>query len=458
MLPHFTKEHPANAIPIRLVARKEVAVWLKKQTNRERSWLISSGFNEKSDRLALCPDQDGRLTRVILVLDQAPNIWPLADLPALLPKNTYFIDAKLDKVEATAISIGWGLGTYFFARYRKVTREFSTLVLPKNTVWLEVQRNIAATFFVRDLINTPAHDMGPNELEESARALADSIGARIRTIKGLELSREFPSIHAVGKGSARAPRLIDVSWGHLDAPKVTLVGKGVTFDTGGLNLKTAAGMRRMKKDMGGAAVALGLAYMIMDAGLNLRLRVLLPVVENAVSGNAYRPGDVVKARNGASIEIGNTDAEGRVILADALDLASEDKPNLIIDFATLTGAARVALGPDLPAVFTDDDDLYLLLEKQSSLYNDPIWRLPLWQGYRSYVKSNIADLNNVGGNNLAGAITAALFLKEFVRKGSSWIHVDLYGWNDRNRPGRPLGGDAMAMRAIFGFLREKYGS
>jgi leucyl aminopeptidase len=299
--------------------------------------------------------------------------------------------------------------------------------------------------------------MGPAELAAAAGAVAKRAKARIKVTSGAALARSFPTIHTVGRAAARGPRLIDLQWGPASAPKVTLVGKGVCFDSGGLDLKSASGMRWMKKDMGGAATVLGLAQMIMDARLKLRLRVLIPAVENAVGGNAFRPGDVIRTRKGLTVEIGNTDAEGRLILCDALALGDEESPELMIDCATLTGAARVALGPDLPALFSTDDSFAADLEAQGRAADDPLWRLPLHASYRRMIDSPIADLNNAGEGGHAGAITAALFLKEFVAKAKAWAHIDLYAWNDSDRPGRPRGGEALAMRALFALLVARYG-
>jgi leucyl aminopeptidase len=313
-------------------------------------------------------------------------------------------------------------------------------------------------FLARDLINTPANDMGPAELAEAARLLAEHHGAKFSQIVGDALLKaNYPLIHAVGRASPRAPRLIDFSWGPKNAPKVTLVGKGVCFDSGGLDLKPSSGMLMMKKDMGGAATILGLAHMIMDGGLDLRLRVLIPAVENSVSGSAYRPGDVIASRKGLKIEIGNTDAEGRLVLADALAEADGEAPELLIDVATLTGAARAATGFDLPPFFTDDEKLASDLSRHATAVHDPVWRLPLWRGYESAIKSAIADLNNNPDYNLAGAITAALFLNRFVARAKSWMHLDIPAWIDRPRPGRRKGAEANTARAIYALLKERYG-
>jgi leucyl aminopeptidase len=311
-------------------------------------------------------------------------------------------------------------------------------------------------FLVRDLVNTPANECGPAEVEQAARALADAHGAEVGVTLGEKLKDEFPLVHAVGQGSAREPRLIDLTWGDAGHPRVTLVGKGVVFDTGGLDIKPESAMALMKKDKGGAATALGLAHMVMDAKLRVRLRVVIPTVENAVSGTAFRPGDVFKSRKGLRVEIGNTDAEGRLILADALALADEDAPALLIDFATLTGAARVALGPELPALFTDDDALAAEVARCGAAEADPSWRLPLWHPYASMLDSKIADIDNVGGSRFGGAITAALFLARFVERAKSWLHFDLFAWNPKDKPGRPEGGEAQTIRALYAMLAARY--
>jgi leucyl aminopeptidase len=360
-------------------------------------------------------------------------------------------------------ALGWALGTYVFDRYRKAETRFATLVWPKRCRRAAVESAAAATFLVRDLINTPAEHMGPAELADAALRLARAHGARCRVIAGRRLlALGYPAVHAVGRASARAPRLVDLAWGRPGRPKLTLVGKGVCFDSGGLDLKSSSNMKLMKKDMGGAAHALALARMVMEARLPVRLRVLVPAVENSVAGNALRPLDVVPTRKGLTVEIGNTDAEGRVILADALAEAVGESPDLVIDLATLTGAARVALGAELPALFCNDDALAERLLRLGDREGDPLWRLPLFRPYAKQVESKVADLTNAPEGGAAGAITAALFLERFVeRKGkpqTPWIHVDLMAWNAAARPGRPEGGEAMGLRALFALLDERYGS
>jgi leucyl aminopeptidase len=349
------------------------------------------------------------------------------------------------------------LGHYRFARYRQSAEKEIRLVVPAGVDAAELARIAQAVFLVRDLVNTPSNDCGPEEVEQAARDVARRFRATFRSTVGDDLLPEnFPLVHAVGRASARAPRLIELNWGETQHPKIALVGKGVCFDTGGLDIKNSAGMLLMKKDMGGAAHALGLAQMIMDAKLPVRLQVVIPTVENAISGSAFRPGDIYKSRKGDTVEIGNTDAEGRLILADALALADESAPDLLIDFATLTGSARIALGPELPAAFTDDDELAASLARHAAAQADPCWRMPLWQSYRSMLESKIADTNNVSTSTFAGAITAALFLARFVERTNSWLHLDLFAWNPKTRPGRPEGGEAQTIRALFALIAERY--
>ncbi|MBS0281757.1 MAG: leucyl aminopeptidase family protein, partial [Proteobacteria bacterium] len=381
----------------------------------------------------------------------------LAAFSEQLPDGVYRLGDVPDFCGGAKAALAWALGLYAFDRYRKPKKRNLKLVLPPGVDGAEVSRLASGVYLARDLINTPANDMGPAELANAARRLAVEQGAKFRVVSGAALARDYPLVAAVGQGSARAPQLIELLWGKAGAPKVTLVGKGVCFDTGGYNLKPTSGMATMKKDMGGAAVVLGLSQMIMDAKLNLRLRVLIPAVENSVSGTAYRPSDVFKSRKGLTVEIGNTDAEGRLILADALADADDEAPELLIDCATLTGAARMATGMELPPFFTDDEKLAADLARHATDASDPIWRLPLWRGYEPVIAGAVADLTNSPSYNLAGAITAALFLNRFVEKSKSWLHLDIPGWVDRPKPGRRLGGEANAARALYGLLKERYG-
>ena len=427
-------------------------------SDAERGWAEATGYAGDPGRHLLVPGPEGRLARVLIGVTDEERTWSFAGLPALLPRGTYRIDATLSSEAATRAALGWALGGYAFSRYKKRERALPALVWPEGADRAEASRLARGIALARDLVNTPAEDMGPAELAAAAREIAERHGAAYREIVGDELlAQNYPTIHAVGRASARAPRLIDFTWGPKDAPKVTLVGKGVCFDSGGLDLKPSSNMRIMKKDMGGAATLLGLADAVMDAGLKLRLRVLVPAVENAVSANSFRPLDVIRTRKGLTVEVGNTDAEGRLILCDALAEADAEKPALIIDCATLTGAARVALGPDLPALFCNDDALAEALLDAGRRVDDPLWRMPLWHPYRKLLESKVADLNNVAESAFAGSIIAALYLEAFVSKETPWAHIDLFAWNPRGKPGRPEGGEAYALRAIYATLRARFG-
>src|SRR5271170_1879876 len=426
-----------GAIPIAALTKDQLAPWLEAAPERERNWLRAIGFSAGAGKLALVPGETGGLARVLVGLgeagDTAPAIWALAGLPGALPEGSYRLEAVPDGADPTQLVLGWALGTYAFTRYHAKSRTAAALVWPKRADRGRVERLASGVFLARDLVNTPAGDLGPEELAAAAVQVAETAGACHRVIVGDELLAEnYPTIHAVGRASTRAPRLVDIVWGEPAAPKVTLVGKGVCFDSGGLDLKTASGMRMMKKDMGGAAIVLGLAQAIMDAKLPVRLRVLLPCVENSVSGNAMRPMDIVRTRKGLTVEIGNTDAEGRLILCDALAEASTEAPALLVDMATLTGAARVALGPELAALFCNDDKLAAALLAAAASEEDPMWRMPLWRPYRKMIDSKIADLNNVSESPHAGAITAALYLQEFVDPGIPWAHFDVMAWNPQS--------------------------
>jgi len=420
-------------------------------------WVGAVGFTAAPGTHCVVPDAAGTVARVLLGEGDVA-MWDWATLPAALAAGAYRIDPP-DAASGDA-ALGWALATYRFDRYRARPMRQTTLLWPREadaSVFAAARRTAEAVFLVRDLINTPASDMGPAELAAAVAAVAERRGARCTTIEGDELlAQNYPAIHAVGRASARAPRLIDLVWGDPAAAKVTLVGKGVCFDSGGLDIKPASAMKLMKKDMGGAAIMLGLADMVMAAGLPVRLRLLIPAVENSISGNAMRPLDVVPSRLGPTIEIGNTDAEGRVILADALAEAASECPALLLDCATLTGAARVALGTEIAALFTDDDGLAADLAAASVATGDPLWRLPLWRGYRRHVEGKTADLNNAPDLPYAGAITAALFLAEFVQPPCPWAHFDTMAWNTESRPGRPEGGEAQAMRALFAMLQARF--
>ena len=420
----------------------------------EAAWISAVGFEAKAGTLCYLPAADGSVARILAGAGaKKPNTtdpWWLAAIAAKLDAGTYKINGVPEKTVAAG-AFAWCLEQYKFDRYLSDKKPNDRiLVLGAKTNLDTIADDAEGAALTRDLINTPTEDMGPGDLQDAAEALAETYGGQCGTIVGDDLLEEnFPAIHAVGRAAAlgREPRLIDLTWGDTRHPKITLVGKGVCFDTGGLDLKPAASMRLMKKDMGGAAHALGLARMIMGRGLKVRLRVLVPAVENAVAGNAFRPGDILATRKGLSVEIGNTDAEGRLVLCDALALACEEKPDLIIDFATLTGAARTALGPDLPATFSNDENLWKLLETGASEKSDPLWRMPLWQPYGVTLESPIADLNNIANTGLGGAITAALYLQNFVSEKIAWAHLDVFGWAPTAQPGRGKGGAAQSLRA-----------
>ncbi len=450
----------SRTIPIIPIETAVFSAWLKKQPAAMGRWVHSAGFMAKPGSVSLVAGSDGALSTVLLGVDDHQGLWSYAALPTSLPPGRYRIDAVLEKEGATNAAIGWALGCYRFDRYKstKSKTAFPGLVWPRNCDRGAVRRTADATILVRDLINIPSEDMGPAELAAAARRLARSHKAQAKVIVGEALLKQnYPTIHAVGRASARAPRLVDLTWGRRDATKVTLVGKGVCFDTGGLDLKTASGMLRMKKDMGGAAHVLGLAHMIMDAGLDVRLRVLIAAVENSVAGNAYRPSDVIRTRKGITVEVGNTDAEGRLVMCDALTEADRENPAMIADFATLTGAARVAVGTELSALFCNDDTLANDLARSGDKVGDPVWRLPLWHPYRLLLDSKVADINNVSEGGMAGAITAALYLEEFVSRATPLVHFDIMGWNTSQRPGRPIGGEAMGMRALYAVIENRFG-
>jgi len=451
-----------DSVPITALTKDRLSTWLETAPERERNWARSTGFTAKTGKPVLVPGENGRLGRVLAGLgagpDAAATMWALAGLADMLPEGSYRLDPVPEGAEPTRLALGWALATYAFARYHAKPASGAALVWPAGADRARVERLARAAFLARDLTNTPAGDLGPEELAQAAVRVAEEGGACHRVIVGDDLLGEnYPTIHAVGRASTRPPRLVDLVWGDPAAPKVTLVGKGVCFDTGGLDLKPASGMRLMKKDMAGAAIVLGLAQAIMDARLPVRLRVLLPCVENSVSGNAMRPMDIIRTRKDLTVEIGNTDAEGRLILCDALAEASTETPQLLIDMATLTGAARVALGPELAALFCNDDKLAAALLDAADAEEDPMWRMPLWRPYRKMIDSKIADLNNVSEGPHAGAITAALYLQEFVEPGIPWAHLDVMAWNPQSRPGRPEGAEATALRALYAHISRRFG-
>jgi leucyl aminopeptidase len=433
--------------------------WLKQRSAEDRAVVAAHGFEAKKPGSYLILPRGNEFEVVAAVKDaDALTPWCLAALADKLPAGTY----KLAEGEPGAAGLGWLLAQHRFDAYRSKVDDSERgprALLSSNPARIEEAVRLAiATSLVRDLVNAPASDLGPAELEKAAADLASRFGADLRVTKGDDLTRDYPLIAAVGRAAAphRAPRLIELEWGKPEDPRIAIVGKGVCFDSGGLDLKPASGMRLMKKDMGGAAHALALAQLIIEARLPVRLHLLIPAVENAVSGDAFRPGDIIKSRKGLFVEIDNTDAEGRLVLADALDKAVEAEPRLIVDFATLTGAARVALGPELPAFFCNDDDLAAEVAEASRAVEDPLWRMPLWQPYEEMLKSDIADLANASATPMAGAVVAAIFLNRFIPDEIGWAHLDTYAWRDSARPGRPKGGEALGLRAVFATLQARF--
>jgi len=422
----------------------------------EQQWVAANGFTGQRGRLLSVPGEGGSIAAWLF--GAGPEEGRPAFLAGLagtgLPEGTYRLEGAFG--DPTQAAIAFRLGSYRFDRYRE-SRPAPVLVAPGKADADEIERQVAAATLARDLINTPANDLGPDALEKAVREFAQARGMKIRVTLGDDLLKAgFPLIHAVGRASAQAPRLLDLTWGKASDPRVTLVGKGVTFDTGGLDIKSAAGMLLMKKDMGGAANVLGLAHTIVSAGLRVRLRVLLPVVENAIAGSAFRPGDVIRSRKGLTVEIGNTDAEGRLILADALALADEEAPEFLVDMATLTGAARVALGPDLPPLYSTDETVARDLAAAGPGVEDPLWPMPLWSPYDAQLASKVADIGNTGAGGYAGSVVAALFLRRFVSQARVWVHLDIFGWAPEARPGRPVGGTDQGIRALYELLRRRY--
>jgi len=450
----------AGAVPIWLASE---ATWPEIRHGLAplaRGFAEAQGFEPKPGTHALLPDPGGKLGAVLFGLDKPDarraDPFLVGKLPTLLPAGLYRFATPPEDPGLAALS--WLLGSYRFTRYRERPAKAVRLVVPEGVDAVEIGRIADAVALGRDLVNTPANDLGPDGIESAARRLARAHGAAMEVILGDDLLvQNFPMIHAVGRASATPPRLIDIRWGEPDAPLVAVIGKGVAFDTGGLDIKPSSAMALMKKDMGGAAAAIALAAMIMGAGLRVQLRLLIPAVENAISGASFRPGDVLRSRKGLSVEIGNTDAEGRLILADALALAGEEKPALIVDFATLTGAARVALGPDLPPFFTHDEGLAADLARLGEAVNDPVWRLPLWPPYGPLLDSKIADVNHISSGSFAGAMTAAIFLNRFVREATPYVHFDIFAWTPSAKPGRPEGGEVQGARLVYALLKERYG-
>jgi len=422
-----------------------------------RRWCAAHAFAGDPGRFVLIPGKDGAPAAVLVGCDKRDPLFCLASLPLRLPEGDYALDSRGLALDEAQAALGWALGAYQFDRYRKATRKPARLAI-ETSVANATRPLVDAIYNVRNWVNTPTEHMGPEELATEVRKLADKHGATYREWVGEDLiASNFPTIHAVGRASHRAPRLAELTHGPADAPHLVLVGKGVCFDTGGLDIKPTDGMRWMKKDMGGAAHAIALADLVLDAKLPVRLTLLVPAVENSIAGNAYRPGEVITTRAGITVEVDNTDAEGRLVLCDAIAYAAEQKPDLILDFATLTGAARVALGPDLPALFANRDDIAEALLAAARENNDPLWRLPLWRPYLAMLDSYVADLANAGASRHAGAITGALYLERFVPEAQPWCHLDVYSWNDGEKPGKPRGGEAQGLRAYFEFLKRRYG-
>ena len=445
-----------HTVPIHLIRSGDWSAWAERAAESLRRLAAVHDFQAQNGRILLVPATDGTIERVLLGVGDKANFRVVGALAQNLPSGDYRLAFTPREFAGTGMAVAWGLGAYAFDRYKKRTRSSPRLAPPDGADMAEATRIIEATWLARDLINTPTNDMGPEDLQAVVERVAQAHGAAFEAIVGDDLlAQNYPLIHAVGRAAAQAPRLLHLSWGAATAPRLAIVGKGVTFDTGGLDIKPSNGMRLMKKDMGGAAHALALAQIVMAAQLNVRLDLFLPVAENAISANAFRPGDVIKSRKGLTIEVDNTDAEGRLILADALARACEDNPALLLNFATLTGAARAALGPDLPPCFTNDDALAADFAQAATETADPLWRMPLWDAYDGDMDSPIADLKNAGDGAFAGAIYGALFLRRFVT-APSWAHFDVFGWAPKEKPARPAGGEAQALRASWHVIKKRF--
>lgn len=460
MLGCYVTSSEEHIIPIELIVSNEFIAWLNSQESHVESWVNISKFTAKPGAVCFLSNQDGKVDKILLGVSASDDVWSIGVLPSLLPSGVYQLQSHLTGKLLELAIIAWGLGSYQFNRYRSVPIIYDAkLLLAKNCRRKYIENIVKSTYFIRDLINTPAEDMGPANLADIALSQAEEFGAKINLIIGDELLKKgFPAIHAVGRASNHAPRLIDLHWGDKSNPHIVLVGKGVCFDSGGINIKPASGMMLMKKDMAGAAHVLGLARMIMTANLPVYLRVLIPAVENSVSGSSYHPGDVIHTKQGIFVEVTNTDAEGRLVLADSLTEGAKGEPDLIIDVATLTGAARVALGPEISGYFTSNDELARDIDYCGQVEQDPVWRLPLYRPYRSFLESTIADISNANTDPVGpGAITAALFLREFVPPNIPWIHFDIMAWNPKYKPSRPIGGEAMAVRALYHYLEMRFG-
>ncbi|MGQ0531772.1 MAG: leucyl aminopeptidase family protein [Caulobacteraceae bacterium] len=453
----FLSRSDAPAVPIHVIRSNEWNLWIERHSGTLRRLAAAHDFEAQNGRILLVPATDGTIERVLFGAGDNANVNVIGALAQNLPAGDYRIAFAPREFAPTSVAIAWGLGAYAFERYKKRKRPAPLLAPPEGADMSEAARIVDASWLARELVNTPTNDMGPEALQAAAEKVAERYGASFEAIIGDQLlEQNYPLIHAVGRAAAQAPRLLHLSWGDPSAPRLDLVGKGVCFDTGGLDIKPSVGMRLMKKDMGGAAHALALAQVVMDAKLHVRLDLFLPVVENAISANAFRPGDIISSRKGLTVEIDNTDAEGRLILADALARACEDKPALLLDFATLTGAARTALGPDIPPFYANDDALAAEFAHASTETCDPVWRMPLWDAYESEMDSPIADLKNTGDGAFAGSIYGALFLRRFV-DAPAWAHFDIFAWAPKEKPARPAGGEAQALRSSWRVIKDRFG-
>ncbi len=457
-LPNGIVAATSKAKPIHVVSKANYKSWLKRQNKTAQKWLANLNYQPGGLAAATLPGANGDIAGAIVTYDEL-SVWTMAGLPLSLPPGSYAIANQNDFTgpQLSDLCLGWSMGAYQFTRYKRARKTPASLAAPKNIDAHKLSATSQAVYLIRDMVNTPAEDMGPENLGQIATNMARQNGGKIKITVGDQLlTQNYPLIHAVGRAAPQEPRLIDLTWGNPKHKKLVLVGKGVCFDTGGLDIKNDANMLIMKKDMGGAAHALGLAHMIMQLNLPVNLRVMIAAVENSIASNAFRPLDIIKSRQGMTVEIGNTDAEGRLVMADCLWEGSQAKPDMMIDFSTLTGAARVALGPELPALFSNDDALLVDAIRFGRDNDDPMWPMPLWKNYRTMLDSKTADINNSSNSSFAGCITAALFLQEFVLPGTSWIHLDLYAWNANDRPGRPQGGEAMTIRGLFSLLQARY--
>ena len=444
------------AIPVFLIPKSEFKEYKQHLSESENNWLLANQFTASPGAVCCFAGPEGNIAKAFVGVEKLGDFWNGAMAAAKLPPGRYQVQTVLSEVEQQQFALSWGLQGYRFTRYKTNDDVLPQLNVSNEIDLQKIENTLSAIYLTRDLINTPAEDLGPSQLAEATSKLAEEYDAKIQVIVGDELLTEgYPAVHLVGRAATNLPRLIDLTWGNEQHPKVTLVGKGVCFDTGGLDIKDATGMLLMKKDMGGAAHVLGLAKLIMAQQLPIRLRVLIPAVENNIAGNAFRPGDVMHTRKGVTVEIGNTDAEGRLVLADALFEAQSEKPDCIIDYATLTGAMRIAVGTEIAGYFCNDETLAEQINSYASKVSDPVWRMPLFQPYRKSLDGKIADLCNIGGGSYAGGIVAALFLKEFVGD-TPWVHFDIMAWNLSSQPGRREGGEAMGVRAVYAYLESRY--